>query len=271
MNKKKQTKLSAIIVVKNEEEKIKDCLESLKWVDEVILVDNGSTDNTIKIAKEFNCKIFKYKNGTFSERKNFGAEKANGEWLLFMDADERIDSSLREEIKSKTHLRGERTFTQYEEGVFAIPRRNIILGREFKQGGQWPDYVIRFIKKNNFIRWSGELHEQPEYKGVLQYLKNPLIHYKHANLHEMVVKTNDWSGIEGQLMFDANHPQMNLVRFFTAILREFLNRFIKEKAYLDGTEGIMYGIYQIFSRFLSYARLWELQIQNRNLQLRTQI
>lgn len=255
----KNIQISAILVVKNEEVKLEECLKSISWVDEIILVDNESSDNTVKIAKKYKCKIFTYKGGFFSERKNFAADKANGEWLLFVDADERVSPSLKQELISNLKIQG--------SNVYAIPRRNMILGREFKFSGQNPDYVIRFIKKDNLIAWIGDLHEQPKYKGELSYMISPLDHIKHDNLHDMVTKTNKWSNIEAELMVKSNHPPMNIYRFTSAVLREFYLRFIKEKAYLDGIEGIIYGIYQIFSRFLSYAKLWEIQINTKNQNL----
>lgn len=262
MNKKKII-ISAILIVKNEESKLRDCLKSIDWVDEIIFVNNDSIDRSVEIAKEFECRIFKYRDGTFPDRKNFGAKKARSKWLLFIDADERINSSLREELMSKIKSQMSKV------SAYAIPRKNFILGREFKQSNQSPDYVIRLIKKDAFIGWEGTLHEQPKFRGELSYLKNPLIHLKHDNLHDMVIKTNVWSELEAKLMIEAYHPPMNIFRFLSAVLREFWLRFIKEKAFMDGSEGIIYGLYQIFSRFLSYAKLWEIQINANNQQLIT--
>ena len=129
-------------------------------------------------------------------------------------------------------------------------------------GGWYPDYVVRLFKKDKLIEWIGDLHEQPDYKGNLEYLNRPIIHYKENSLSEMVQKTNKWSEIEADLMFKADHPPMNILRFCSAMFREFYFRFIKNLAFLDGGEGIIFGIYQIYSRFISYAKLWELQIKS---------
>jgi hypothetical protein len=117
------------------------------------------------------------------------------------------------------------------------------------------------MKKASLIAWEGDLHEQPKYKRKLGYLEHPLIHRKHDNLEEMVEKTNDWSAIEARLMFEANHPPMNVARFISAMFREFWLRMIKKRAFFDGSVGIIYAIYQTYSRFVSYAKLWEMQIQ----------
>jgi hypothetical protein len=141
------------------------------------------------------------------------------------------------------------------------------LGREMRHGGWWPDYVKRLFYKDKLKKWVGDLHEEPVFDGVMGHLENALIHIKENKLSDMVEKTNKWSEIEARLMFDSNHPKMSLIRFLSAILREFWYRIIKKKAYLDGTEGMIFGIYQVYSRFISYAKLWEMQNINQKPKL----
>ncbi|MCH7640857.1 glycosyltransferase family 2 protein [Patescibacteria group bacterium] len=248
-------KLSAVVPVKNTENLIDDCLKSIGWVNEIIVVDDSSTDKTVEKAK-------KYKNvevvegwGSFSDRRNQGIKKSNCDWFLIVDADERVPKSLRDEISQLIN----KSTSQYS--AFAIPRRNFILGKELKHGGWWPDYAKRLFKRDKFKKWTGELHEEPVFKGKLGHLKNPLIHLKHDNLSDMVDKTNEWSEIEAKLMYKAKHPPMNILRFATAMFREFWLRMVKQRAFMDGSTGIIYALYQVFSRFVSYAKLWELQIQ----------
>ena len=251
-------KISAVIIAQNEEKKIGDCLESVKWVDEVIVIDNESTDKTAAIATKFGAKVVNFRGGTYSTRKNKGAEEAKGEWLLYIDADERVTPELRKEIEDRVLKNPTETV------IYAIPRRNIILGRELHHGGWWPDYVKHLIKKDSFNGWKGDLHEEPIFDGELGHLKGALLHIKHDNLSEMVEKTNNWSNVEARLMYEANHPPMNIFRFTTAMFREFWLRMIKQMAFLDGAEGIIYAIYQVYSRFISYAKLWEMQVKNKN-------
>ena len=129
--------------------------------------------------------------------------------------------------------------------------------------GLWPDFVLRLIKKDKLKGWYGELHEQPKVDGEICHLKEPLVHTKHKSLSEMVEKTNEWSEIEARLMFESHHPPMNVFRFFTAGFREFWKRMIIQAAFLDGTEGVIYGMYQVFSRLISYSKLWEIQLRNK--------
>ncbi len=258
--KNKKVHLSAIIVAKNEEKMIGGCLNSLQGLaDEVIIIDSGSTDKTVKIAQKHGAEIIKTRKKGFSNWRNLGAEKAKGEWLFYIDADERVTPELKKEILSLFTVHCS-PFTVHS--AFAIPRRNILLGHEMRHGGWWPDYVLRLIKKDKLEAWRGELHEQPKIKGSVGKLKEPMIHLTHRSLTEMVEKTNRWSEIEVRLMFEAGHPKMNICRFSSAVFREFWYRAVLKLGFLDGPIGIMEIIYQMFSRFVSYAKLWEMQLKS---------
>lgn len=254
-------KISAILITKNEEKNISTALNSIIWCDEVIVIDTGSRDKTVQIAQKFGAKVYHFNKGSFSDWRNFGVKKALGEWLLYVDADEQITSLLRDEISQLVN----KSINQYS--AYAIPRKNILLGHEMKWGGWWPDYVLRLIRKSSFKGYEGELHEQPKILGEIGYLKNPLIHISHESLDQMVEKTNNWSEIEAKLLFKSGHPKMNIPRFLTAMFREFWYRGILKLCFLDGPIGIIEIIYQVFSRFVTYAKLWEMQIKNESRNL----
>lgn len=235
---KKMKNSISVIILKGEkidEELYKKCLDSVSFAGEVVIVDTKNLK------------------GGFAEWRNHGAKIAKGEWLLYIDTDEQVTPELARVIQE---VIGSDEFAGY-----AIPRRNIIFGKEMKHCGLWPDYVLRLIKKDKFKGWFGELHEQPKIEGRIDHLKEPLVHTKHKNLSEMVDKTNAWSEIEAKLMFEAHHPKMNALRFFSAGFREFWQRMILQAAFLDGTEGVIYGLYQVYSRLISYAKLWEMQLK----------
>lgn len=247
-------KLSILIITKDEEKMLPGCLKTVVFANEVIVVDTGSTDKTIKIAKRSGAKVYKYTKGkNFSDYRNYALKKATNKWILYIDADERVTPELKKEILSTIEHPIENTFT------YAIPRKNIILGKELAHGGWYPDYVKRLYLKSKLKRWTGDLHEEPEYVGDIGHLKNSLIHDKHETIPEMVDKTNKWSEIEARLMFDANHPPMNIPRFLSAMYREFQHRMINQMAFRDGSIGVIMAMYQVYSRFISYAKLWELQ------------
>jgi len=250
--------ISAIIIAKNAEDSIENCLKSLLWCDEIVVVDTGSKDKTLDICKKYNCRIFNQGGKSYSLWRNVGRSKAQGKYLIYLDTDEEIDKNLREEMEENV------SNWPHNVACFAAPRRNIIFGKWLKHGGWYPDYVIRLFKKDSLIKWNNDLHEQPEYVGRLEYLKNPIIHYKEKMLSEMLIKTNKRSETEAKLMFDANHPPMTVGRFLSAMFREFWYRFIRNLAFLDGGEGAIMGIYQVYSRFISYAKLWEMQLNKDN-------
>ena len=254
----KKAKLSVVVIARNEEKMIGECLKSVSWADEVLVVDQESTDETRKVAEKYGAKVIVHKwsgKPEFSKAREMGRAKSRGEWILYLDADERVGRALRDEIealvsdqeKIKTH------------DYYAIPRENVVFGKILKRGGWWPDYVKRLFRKESLDGWRGELHEEPVIKGEPGHLKNPLRHIKHETLAEMVEKTNNWSEIEGKLMFEAGHPRMNAARFGSAVAREFWYRMIRKGAFLDGPEGIIMALYQVYSRFISYAKLWERQ------------
>ena len=244
-------KISAIILTKNSAKLIDDCLASISWVDEIILVDSDSTDSTAEKGEKYdNLKVVQ-KQGNFSEKRNYGAQKASGEWLFYIDTDERVTPLLKDEIQEVIR---DPFFEAY-----AIPRKNILLGHEMKHGGWWPDYVLRLIKKDTLDKWEGALHEQPKIKGEIGKLVNPLVHITHRSLSEMIEKTNDWSGVEAKLLYKSNHPEVVWWRFISVALREFWYRGIKKMGFLDGTVGIIEIIYQMYSRMITYAKLWEMQ------------
>ena len=124
---------------------------------------------------------------------------------------------------------------------------------------RYPDYQKRLFLKSKLKKWSGDFFEEPKFDGKMGHLKNDLIHKKHETISEMVDKTNFYSEYVAKLMFEANHQPMNIPRFITAMWREFYFRMIRKMAWLDGSIGIIMAMYQVYSRFISYAKLWELQ------------
>lgn len=243
--------LSIIILTKNEESRIKTCLESVKWADEIIISDNGSKDKTVEIAKKYTDKIFKADFEDFAAWRNDAMEKATSEWVLFIDPDERVLEPLRFEIEA--------LISMSDYSAFAISRKNIIFGKEMRFGPFWPDWVIRLLKKSDFESWVGKIHEYPKFKGKLGYSKNSLLHLTHRDIDQIVLKSLEWSKIDAKLRLDTNHPKMTGWRFLRILISEIFNQGIKRKGFLNGTIGIMDAILQAFSLYITYVRLWQLQ------------
>jgi len=247
----KKIKLSIVIATKNEQEMIKDCLESVKWVDEIILIDCGSTDETIQIAKNYRAKIFFHPWYGFSKQKNWAFRRAIGDWVLFLDADERVTLELKEELQN--------VISNTEYVAYDIPRLNNILGKDMHFGGWYPDYQRRLVKKKSFKKWQGELHEQMLVYGRVGKLKSNIYHLTHRGLSWMVEKSIVYTKYEAEELLKGGHPKMAWWRFFRPMAQEFFYRLIIKSGWRDGIVGLIEAIYQSFNKFLVYARLWEMQ------------
>lgn len=242
--------LSLIILSKNVEKEIIPALKTAQFANEIILVDTGSTDNTIEVSKPFVTKVVKTSSvQNFARWRNEGAKAASGDWLLYLDSDERISEKLAQEIKA--------TINEPLHDAYTISRFEVFLGKHLNH---WPDSrVLRLIKKESLINWQGKLHEQPKIKGTIGELRHQMIHLSHKNINEKVLNTLNWSRIEAELLLKANHPSIKGWRLFRIIFTEFFTRFFKQGLWKDGVEGTIESIYQSFSKFITYVQLWQLQ------------
>ena len=247
-----QPTVSTIVLALNEGKRIADCLKSISWADEIILIDNGSTDETKKIAKSLGAMIVEDTTRDFAHLHNIGKARAKGEWLLYVDADEVVSPELAKQIRNVIDHQSP-VISGYE-----LRRKNYYLGHP------WPgdEYILRLMRKNALTEWYGTLHETARVKGAIGRLDAPLIHYTHRSLEEMVAKTNLWSETEAKLRYDANHPPVMCWRLFRVMMTAFWDSLIRQGGWKAGTTGWIESIYQAFSMFITYAKLWELQMKN---------
>lgn len=243
--------ISVIILTKNEQERIEVCLQSVKWADEIIIVDNNSSDDTLEIAKKYTNKIFKFENLDYASFRNFAFDKSKGDWVLYIDPDERVLDNLREEIQLLTN--------DSKHAAYAISRKNIIFGKEVKYGSFSPDWVIRLIKRSEFETWVGKIHEYVKFNGSLGYAKNSLLHLTHRDIDQIILKSLEWSKIDAKLRLDHHHPKMNSWRFIRILMSELFNQGIVRGGFFNGSVGTMDSILQSFSMFITYVRLWQFQ------------
>jgi glycosyltransferase involved in cell wall biosynthesis len=254
----KKYNISIIILAGNEESMIVDCLRSCDWTNEIILVAANSSDNTVNLAKSTipSIKVIKTQdeyNKNFSKWRNLGFKASTQDWILYIDADERITPDLKNKIIKITQQKSS------EFSHFAIPRANHFLGQRVKFGGSYPDYVKRLFQHKFFNGYQGILHEEPIITGKLGYIDSDLIHYTHRDLSSMVNKTLVWSDTEAQALFKANHPPVVWWRFIRMMLTKAWERLVKQQMWRDGEVGWVSAIFEVFNTFLIYARLWELQ------------
>ena len=244
-------KLSVIILAHNVEEEIIPALETSKFADEIIVVDTdeGSTDKTVAVSLKRGVRIVRSPGYNFAKWRNDGAQAARGDWLLYLDSDERIPVKLAQEIRE--------TIENPAHQAYTISRFEVFLGKHLEH---WPDpRVLRLIQKSALKRWEGKVHEQPIIDGTVGDLEKQMVHLSHKNIDEKVTSTMKWSSLEAEMMLKAGHPPMAGWRFLRIMFTEFLNRFIRQGLWKDGVEGWIEAIYQMFSKFISYERLWEMQ------------
>lgn len=243
--------ISAIILVKNEEKNIVNVLKNLSWTDEQIVVDNGSTDKTFEKAKDYGATTVTISEMDFSKMRNEAAKKAKGKWLLYIDTDEEISENLKKEIQTIT-------LTEPSESQ---PHAYIIKRKNYFFQILWPseDGMIRLIYKPSLVEWFGKLHETAKIKGKVDTTKNLLIHTTHNTLEDMLSQTNDWSEIEANLRLKTNHPSIVPWRLFRVFITGFYDSYLKQGGWKVGTVGMIESIYQGFSLFITYAKLWEKQ------------
>lgn len=242
-------KISVIILAKNVAEEIIPAIISSQFADEIIVVDTGSTDKTIEVCQKFGVKIVHTDGDSFAKWRNDGAQIAKGDWLLYLDSDERITTKLAKEILT--------TIEDPKYSAYTISRYEIFLGKHL---GHWGDpRVLRLMRKSDLKRWKNKLHEQPVISGRISDLKQQMVHLSHKNIDEKLPNTLIWSKWEAKMLFDAGHPPMAGWRFIRIMLTEFWDRCIKQGLWKDGTEGWIEIIYQMLSKFVTYERLWEMQ------------
>lgn len=245
--------LSAIIITKNEENNIEALVKNLQFADEIIVIDNDSKDKTVEKAINSGARVYSKKFNDFAQQRNLGLKEARGKWLLYIDADERLTPELITEILSVLKNPSSKAV------AFKIPRKNFYFGQY-----EWPKIEMpeRLFQKDYLKEWYGELHESPRINGEVVELKNYLLHYTHKNLDKMLQKTNEWSEIEAKLLYQAKHPRMVGWRFLRIMLTKFYDSFIKQGGWRIGTVGLIESLYQAFSYFIVYAKLWEKQSKN---------
>jgi len=251
---KMKPKISVNIIARNEEKKIADCLISARLLaDEIVLLDMESTDKTVKIGQKYADKIYSHPQvGYVEPARKFGIKKCRGDWIFILDADERITPKLALEIKEKIENVGSNV------GAFAIPRKNFNFGVWLRHGGWWPDYQVRLIRKNSFIDWPKAIHSFPTIRGKTEKLKNPFNHLAINSIEEMVERTIRYSQKEANLLAQTG-KKVNVITFLRKMAGEFYRRGIKKRGFLDGPVGVIQVIYQTFSVFITYARVWEYQ------------
>ena len=248
---KKKT-LSVVLAVFNEENNLADCLESVKdLADEFVVVDGGSVDKTVEIAEKFGAKIIKTNNPPiFHINKNKAIDSAKSDWILQLDADERVSPALKNEVKDVISK-------DQKINGFWMPRKNFFLGRFLKKGGQYPDYTLRLYKKGKGRLPAKDVHEQVGVVGEVGYLKNDLIHLRDTNFKKY------WDGLNRYTDIMAMQLKNNEVKisiftifdyFFLKPIWWFLKTYFRHLGFLDSWQGFVFSFFSSMRFPISYFK-----------------
>lgn len=246
-------KLSVVVLTKNEETNIRDCLNNLKLADEIVVIDNFSTDRTLEIAREFTDKIFQSKLDGIGPLRNFGIEKARGEWVYFVDADDRVSPELAAEILE--------TIKNPSYPAYRVHQRSNYLGRWITACG-WYAAVMKLLKKGQAKFSQDKANEKAVVNGEMGTLTNPVHHYGYPDLSIHLRKLSLFSRWEGEALFDKG-VRINWLNFGCYfILRpmaKFFQKYIFLRGYGEGIHGLILCIMNAVYVFLIYACVWEIQ------------
>ena len=255
----KKIKISVAMITYNEEKNIVDCLKSVKWVDEIVVVDGSSKDKTREIAKEMGARVIKTANKLFFDtNKNLAIEACQGEWILLLDADERVSPELAKEIR--TTINNSRISEQ--PVAYWLKRKNYFLGRYLQKGGQYPDPVIRLFKKGKALFPQDSVHQQLEVNGQTGWLKNDLIHWATPEFARYLVRERRYSTLEALQMKDKKLSLLNPFNWLKYLIfrpkKTFFLLFIRHKGFMDGWPGFVFaffsGLHHAWA-FLKYLRM----------------
>ena len=240
--------ISAIVLAKNEVKNIRDCLLSLKWCDEIIVIDDGSHDKTVSIAKGLGAKVIHHPMDDFARQRNFGLKQAKGAWVLFIDADERVSDALKQEILCKISYKNNLVV-----GYF-IKRQDNLWGKKLQHGEVGNMKLLRLAQKDVGV-WEGSVHEEWIVKGQVENISNPLLHYPHQTVRDFLREINFYSDIRALELYKQNTK----VNAFSVIMypkSKFIVNYFVKLGFLDGVHGLVHASMMSLHSFLVRGKLW---------------
>lgn len=251
--------ISAIILVKNEEENIIDCIESVLFCDQIIVIDDYSTDRTTELIKQKQkehpkIEIYKRKlNGNFSAQRNFGIEKSKFDWIFFVDADERISKDLSSEIK-------ENVTASTAQGGFLLKRVDFMWGKELKHGETGNIKLLRLFNKNKG-QLKGTVHESWVTDSEIGLLLNPILHYPHPTISEFLREINFYTDLRAEELYKEG-KKSGFISIILYAKGKFFMNYIFKLGFMDGVPGLIHAILMSFHSFLVRGKLWLLWQKN---------
>jgi glycosyltransferase involved in cell wall biosynthesis len=239
--------LSVIIITKNEAHSIQACLESVSWADEIIVVDSESEDQTVSICENYGAKVFEQEWLGFGKQKNYALSKAKGDWILSVDADERVTSALEIEIKQKIA-------TSSKNVAWNIPRLSSLCGKYIQYCGWRPDNVTRLFKRG-YGRFSDDIvHEKLIVNGKTGLLKNHLLHESIENIEALLSKMNQYTSAGASMLYEQN-KSTSLTKAILKAIWAFFRCYVLRRGFLDGREGFIISVSMAESSYYRQLKL----------------
>jgi len=243
------TRLSVTVIAWNEEERLRGCLDSVGWADEIVVVDAESTDKTVSLARDFTDKVWVRPWPGFAAQKNFALDQAAGTWILSLDADEQVTPELGERIKAIVKDDG-------PADGYLIPRRNLFWGTWVRHGGLYPDYQLRLFRRGAGRFVENSVHESVTVTGRVETLAEPLLHQSYRDLEDFVRRSNRYSTLAASDWLRRGR-QVGVMDLIMKPLGRFLSMYIVQRGFLDGWRGLVLAILYAEYVFLRMAKVWE--------------
>lgn len=245
--------LSVTIITLNEEKNLPRALESVRWADEILVVDSGSTDKTVEIARKLGARVIHNPWPGYGKQKNFAQDHVTQDWVLNIDADEEISPELADEIQQS--LADVRT-GKVDAKAFTFPRKTFYLGRWIQHGGWYPNYLVRLADRR-FSRWTEPaVHEALEVDGSIGTLKCPLHHYTFSSIRDQILTNLNFSHL-GYMDLLRKGQRASLAKLIFKPVGKFIETYLFKRGFMDGLPGFIISVNAAHSMFLKYAYLIE--------------
>jgi glycosyltransferase involved in cell wall biosynthesis len=245
-------KLSVTIITRNEEAQIGDCLESVRWADEIIVVDTGSVDRTLELCSKYTPHVYSRPWEGFALAKNAAITLATGDWILSLDADERVSEGLHQAI---TTLQRQPIATCADG--YAVPRRNYLWGRWLRYGGLYPDHQIRLFKRGKGGFKAQRVHESVAIDGRVERLWHPLEHHSYQGISDVIQRLDRYTGLAALDRRDQGQPFRRSMLVIRPLGR-FLRNYVLKQGFRDGIPGLIMAVSYAYGVFVREAKLWEM-------------
>jgi glycosyltransferase involved in cell wall biosynthesis len=245
-----RTALSAVLITKNAADRLEACLSSLRFCDEIVVVDSGSSDATCDLAKKFNARVLKKEWLGFGRQKQFAVDQATHDWVFCIDADEWVSSRLAQSIES--------ALQNPSAPVYQMPRRNRFLGQWLRHGEGYPDWSMRLFDRRS-ARWSDDpVHEKVLYTVIPGTLEGDLMHESEDGLQDYLDKQNRYTTLAARQLFERGQSS-GALRLFGSPLVRFFKFYVFRLGFLDGMPGFAHTVIGCMNSFTKYAKLAELR------------